>query len=74
MDLSTGKNYLKLKERRIRAQTMAYISDTHDLFLTPKDSIKAYFKNIAKMAAERQKGSSSLSGNPELSLYFKRDK
>jgi hypothetical protein len=44
-DLTTAKSFNKVQERRIRSNTMVYLSETQDLYLTTRESIKNYYKN-----------------------------
>ena len=48
MDFSApgGRNYIsgKAQERRLRAPTLAYLSDTHDLYIATTQSYKEYFR------------------------------
>ena len=40
MDLNTSKTFLKVNERKIRAENMIYIADSLDFFVTSYESYK----------------------------------
>jgi hypothetical protein len=40
MDLSTNRTFLRVNERRIRAENMIYLTDSQDFFVTTYDSYK----------------------------------
>lgn len=41
MDLNSGKTYLKMNERILRADNVIYVTDTMDFFVTSNESYKA---------------------------------
>lgn len=42
-DMQAGKHSLKMFDRRIRAKTMVFVSDTQDLFLTSSESYRQHY-------------------------------
>lgn len=41
-DMQLGKHHLKSYERRIRSNTTVYLTETHDMYLTPTASYRDY--------------------------------
>ena len=42
MNMQTGQSFLKLNQRRIRSEHIAYVPDCIDFYITPTDSYQSY--------------------------------
>ena len=75
-DFSSGKNYLKVKERHLRCAQMTYISETQDVFFTTRESLKAAVGKGRQLSELRdaqtsltnKKNSTPLQMNPNMDL------